>query len=200
MPSAIAPAALQHHVGVGHFDRVSRGCYRLIGVPVDPHEDIVAAWLKHAPRASKETSRSTAVDSLHRLHHARMRVAGRFEDAGRRTPRTADPSSTRRDSQEAHAASARREGAQPVVRVQRRRERCRRRPATSSAGCHSVPQASRTRHTDAPFQELRRFAPRLWRVLPIDTQASLAHVSTACGFTGTGRPIPNRHRTFFLRF
>jgi predicted transcriptional regulator of viral defense system len=44
--------SLQHHVGAGHFDRVSRGFYRLVGVPADPHEDIVAAWLKHAPRGA----------------------------------------------------------------------------------------------------------------------------------------------------
>jgi predicted transcriptional regulator of viral defense system len=44
--------SLQHHVGAGHFDRVSRGFYRLIGVPADPHEDIVAAWLKLAPRGA----------------------------------------------------------------------------------------------------------------------------------------------------
>lgn len=44
--------SLQHHVGAGHVDRVSRGFYRLIGVPADPHEDIVAAWVKHAPRGA----------------------------------------------------------------------------------------------------------------------------------------------------
>jgi predicted transcriptional regulator of viral defense system len=44
--------SLQHHVGAGHFDRVSRGFYRLVGVPADPHEDIVAAWLKHALRGA----------------------------------------------------------------------------------------------------------------------------------------------------
>jgi hypothetical protein len=27
--------SLQHHVGAGHFDRVSRGFYRLVGVPAD---------------------------------------------------------------------------------------------------------------------------------------------------------------------
>jgi predicted transcriptional regulator of viral defense system len=44
--------SLQHHVGAGHFDRVSRGFYRLVGVPVDPHGDIVAAWLKLAPQGA----------------------------------------------------------------------------------------------------------------------------------------------------
>ncbi|MCL4849442.1 MAG: type IV toxin-antitoxin system AbiEi family antitoxin domain-containing protein, partial [Acidobacteria bacterium] len=44
--------SLPHHVGAGHFERVSRGFYRLIGVPADPHEDIVAAWLKLAPRGA----------------------------------------------------------------------------------------------------------------------------------------------------
>lgn len=44
--------SLQHHVGAGHVHRVSRGFYRLVGVPADPHEDVVAAWLKHAPRGA----------------------------------------------------------------------------------------------------------------------------------------------------
>lgn len=44
--------SLQYHVAAGHVDRVSRGFYRLIGVPADPHEDVVAAWLKHAPRGA----------------------------------------------------------------------------------------------------------------------------------------------------
>ena len=38
-----------HHVAAGHFERVSRGFYRLVGVPADPHEDIVAAWLRFVP-------------------------------------------------------------------------------------------------------------------------------------------------------
>jgi len=42
--------SLLHHVAVGHFERVSRGFYRLVGVPADPHEDVVAAWLRLAPR------------------------------------------------------------------------------------------------------------------------------------------------------
>ena len=41
--------SLVHHVAAGHFERVSRGFYRLVGVPADPHEDIVAAWLRFAP-------------------------------------------------------------------------------------------------------------------------------------------------------
>jgi len=42
--------SLQYHVAAGHFERVSRGFYRLVGVPAGPHEDIVAAWLRFAPR------------------------------------------------------------------------------------------------------------------------------------------------------
>jgi len=41
--------SLVHHVAAGHFERVSRGLYRLVGVPADPHEDVVAAWLRFAP-------------------------------------------------------------------------------------------------------------------------------------------------------
>jgi len=42
--------SLVHHVAAGHVERVSRGFYRLVGVPAGPHEDIVAAWLRLAPR------------------------------------------------------------------------------------------------------------------------------------------------------
>jgi len=45
-----SPRSLVHHVAAGHLERVSRGFYRLVGVPAAPHEDIVAAWLKLAPR------------------------------------------------------------------------------------------------------------------------------------------------------
>jgi predicted transcriptional regulator of viral defense system len=42
--------SLVHHVAAGHFERVARGFYRLVGVPADPHEDAIAAWLRHASR------------------------------------------------------------------------------------------------------------------------------------------------------
>lgn len=45
-----SPRSLVYHVAAGHFDRVSRGFYRLVGVPADPYEDIVAAWLRLASR------------------------------------------------------------------------------------------------------------------------------------------------------
>lgn len=45
-----SPRSLVHHVIAGHFERISRGFYRLAGVPAEPHEDIVAAWLKFARR------------------------------------------------------------------------------------------------------------------------------------------------------
>lgn len=41
---------LVYHTDAGHFERISRGFYRLPGVPADSHEDIVAAWLKSAQR------------------------------------------------------------------------------------------------------------------------------------------------------
>ncbi len=44
--------SLVHHVGAGHFERIGRGFYRLVGTPADPHEDIVAAWLRFAPRGA----------------------------------------------------------------------------------------------------------------------------------------------------
>jgi predicted transcriptional regulator of viral defense system len=42
--------SLAYHAAAGHFDRISRGFYRLVGVPADPHEDVVAAWLRFASR------------------------------------------------------------------------------------------------------------------------------------------------------
>ena len=42
--------SLVHHVAAGHLERVSRGFYRLVGVPAVPHEDVIATWLKFAPR------------------------------------------------------------------------------------------------------------------------------------------------------
>jgi predicted transcriptional regulator of viral defense system len=39
-----------YHVGAGHFERISRGFYRLVGVPADSHGDVVAAWLRLARR------------------------------------------------------------------------------------------------------------------------------------------------------
>ena len=42
--------SLVHHVIAGHVERVGRGFYRLVGVPVSSHEDVVAAWLRSAPR------------------------------------------------------------------------------------------------------------------------------------------------------
>ncbi len=42
--------SLVHHVSAGHVERVSRGFYRLVGVPTSSHEDVVAAWLRFASR------------------------------------------------------------------------------------------------------------------------------------------------------
>lgn len=42
--------SLVHHVAAGNIERISRGFYRLVGVPADSHEDIIAAWLRFAPR------------------------------------------------------------------------------------------------------------------------------------------------------
>jgi predicted transcriptional regulator of viral defense system len=37
---------LVHHGSLGHFERVSRGFYRLREFPALPHEDVIAAWVK----------------------------------------------------------------------------------------------------------------------------------------------------------
>lgn len=82
--------SLVHHVQAGHFERVSRGHYRLKGLPAGPHEDIVAAWLKFAPHravVSHETalalydlapSRSHEIHlTLPRKHRPRTPLAAR---------------------------------------------------------------------------------------------------------------------------
>ena len=63
--------SLVHHVSAGHIERVSRGFYRLVGVPVGPHEDIVAAWLRLAPRGAV-VSHDTAL-ALYELAPSRSR-------------------------------------------------------------------------------------------------------------------------------
>lgn len=65
------PRSLVHHVAAGHLERVSRGFYRLIGVPAGPHDDIVAAWLKLAPRGAV-VSHETAL-ALYDLAPSRSR-------------------------------------------------------------------------------------------------------------------------------
>ncbi len=44
-------ALLTHHTKTGRFLRVARGLYRLRDYPSAPGEEIVAAWLRQAPRA-----------------------------------------------------------------------------------------------------------------------------------------------------
>jgi predicted transcriptional regulator of viral defense system len=65
------PRSLVHHVEAGHFERVSRGFYRLHGVPGGPHEDIVAAWLK-VRRRRAIVSHDTAL-ALYELAPSRSR-------------------------------------------------------------------------------------------------------------------------------
>jgi len=80
--------SLVHHVSAGHIERVSRGFYRLVGVPVGPHEDIVAAWLRLAPR-SAVVSHDTAL-ALYELAPSRSREIHLTLPRERRprTPRT----------------------------------------------------------------------------------------------------------------
>jgi predicted transcriptional regulator of viral defense system len=61
--------SLVHHVAAGHFERVSRGFYRLIGVPAERYEDVVAAWLRLASRGAV-VSHETAL-ALHDLAPSR---------------------------------------------------------------------------------------------------------------------------------
>lgn len=66
-----SPRSLVHHVAAGHLERVSRGFYRLIGVPAGPHDDVVAEWLKLAPRGAV-VSHETAL-ALYDLAPSRSR-------------------------------------------------------------------------------------------------------------------------------
>jgi predicted transcriptional regulator of viral defense system len=66
-----SPRSLVHHVAAGHLERVSRGFYRLVGVPAGPHEDVVAEWLKLAPRRAV-VSHDTAL-ALYDLAPSRSR-------------------------------------------------------------------------------------------------------------------------------
>jgi predicted transcriptional regulator of viral defense system len=42
--------SLVHHAQAGHFERVSRGFYRLTEFPGLPNEDVIAAWVKVGPK------------------------------------------------------------------------------------------------------------------------------------------------------
>jgi predicted transcriptional regulator of viral defense system len=83
------PRSIFHHINAGHFERVSRGFYRMAGIPAGPFEDVIAAWLKAgADRAvvSHDTalalydlapSRSHEVHlTLPRKHRPRNRLPG----------------------------------------------------------------------------------------------------------------------------
>lgn len=65
------PRTLWHHVKAGHFERVSRGFYRLAEFPAQPHEDVIAAWVKAGPERAV-VSRETAL-ALYELSPIRPR-------------------------------------------------------------------------------------------------------------------------------
>ena len=48
----VSARSLVHHVAAGRVQRVARGFYRLAGIPADPHDDVVAAWLRFASRGA----------------------------------------------------------------------------------------------------------------------------------------------------
>lgn len=45
----VSPQLLAHHVRAGHYERVSRGVYRLVGFPGSSREEIRAKWLWVGP-------------------------------------------------------------------------------------------------------------------------------------------------------
>ena len=63
--------AIGHHVQAGHFERVSRGFYRLSEFPALPHEDVVAAWIFVGPEHAV-VSHDTAL-ALYELAPSRAR-------------------------------------------------------------------------------------------------------------------------------
>lgn len=81
--------SLVHHVAAGHVERISRGFYRLVGVPAGPHEDIVAAWLKLALRhavVSHESALALYNLAPSRSHEIHLTLPREFRP---RTPRAA---------------------------------------------------------------------------------------------------------------
>lgn len=65
------PRTLWHHVKAGHFQRVTRGFYRLVEFPAQSHEDVVAAWVKAGPERAV-VSHETAL-ALYELSPIRPR-------------------------------------------------------------------------------------------------------------------------------
>jgi len=73
-----SPRSLVYHVAAGHFERISRGFYRLVGVPAEPQEDIVAAWLRYAPQhavVSHDTALALYDLAPSRSHEIHLTVA-----------------------------------------------------------------------------------------------------------------------------
>jgi predicted transcriptional regulator of viral defense system len=83
--------SLVHHVTAGHVERVSRGFYRLVGVPASSHEDVVAAWLRFASRGGV-VSHDTAL-ALYELAPSRSHEIHLTLPRERR-PRTAQMTTT----------------------------------------------------------------------------------------------------------
>lgn len=81
--------AVGHHVQAGHFERVSRGFYRLPEFPALPHEDVVAAWIAVGPQRAV-VSHDTAL-ALYELAPSRSReihLIVSFEHRPRHRPRS----------------------------------------------------------------------------------------------------------------
>jgi predicted transcriptional regulator of viral defense system len=81
--------SLVHHVAAGHVDRLSRGFYRLVGVPAGPYEDIIAAWLKLVPHravVSHDTALALYDLALSRSHQMHLTLPRKYRP---RTPQSA---------------------------------------------------------------------------------------------------------------
>ena len=81
--------SLVHHVAAGHVDRLSRGFYRLVGVPAGPYEDIIAAWLKLVPHravVSHDTALALYDLAPSRSHQIHLTLPRKYRP---RTPQSA---------------------------------------------------------------------------------------------------------------
>ena len=159
--------SLVHHVSAGHVERVSRGFYRLVGVPASSHEDVVAAWLRFASRGgvvSHDTARRA-------VRIGSVSLARDPPHTASRPPAAHPTSDSRRHVAHDNGAAATRGGHKPLRRprhVSRSdHRRCRRHRRRSQRGCRG--------NISRP-----RYRSRISERTAHGCEASLGACSTAC--------------------
>ncbi len=81
--------SLHYRVTAGHVERIRRGLYRLVGLPAEPHEDVVAAWLALATRravVSHETALALYDLAPSRSHEIHLTVPRQMRPRSARPP------------------------------------------------------------------------------------------------------------------